>query len=258
MTDWFLPRAERAWSSGNLVIPRVHGAAYFARLAEVVGEACHGDEIYFTDWRGDADQLMTAAGPSIGQLLCDAAGRGVQVRGLLWRSHSDLISFSARENQKLGVEIIDGGGQALLDQRVRRGGSHHQKMFVLRHRDRPDADLAFVGGVDLCHSRRDDAAHAGDPQRQPMDRRYGPRPPCPWVHTWCNCCAPTPASDHRSRSRQRASARSPVATSMRLRARPAGLHRGPVPVVRQRGAHTRRGIAPRARTSGHRGRAAVP
>ena len=177
MTDWFLPRVERPWSGGNLVIFRLHGAAYLARLAEVVGGTGPGDEIYFTDWRGDADQLMTAAGPSIGQLLCDAAGRGVRVRGLLWRSHSDLISFSARENEKLGGAINDAGGQALLDQRVRRGGSHHQKMFVVRHRDRPDADLAFVGGIDLCHSRRDDAFHAGDHQSQPMDRRYGPRPP---------------------------------------------------------------------------------
>lgn len=177
MSDWFLPRAERPWSSGNLVVPHVHGVAYFARLAEVIGGTGHGDQVYFTDWRGDADELLTAEGPSIGQLLCAAARRNVQVRGLLWRSHSDRASFSAQENQKFGAEINDVGGEALLDQRVRRGGSHHQKMVLVRHRDRPDADVAFVGGIDLCHSRRDDAAHAGDPQSQRLDRRYGPRPP---------------------------------------------------------------------------------
>ncbi len=177
MSDWFLPRAERPWSSGNLVVPHVHGVAYFARLAEVIGGTGHGDQVYFTDWRGDADELLTDEGPSIGQLLCAAARRNVQVRGLLWRSHSDRASFSAQENQKLGAEINDVGGEALLDQRVRRGGSHHQKMVLIRHRDRPDADVAFVGGIDLCHSRRDDAAHAGDPQSQRLDRRYGPRPP---------------------------------------------------------------------------------
>jgi phosphatidylserine/phosphatidylglycerophosphate/cardiolipin synthase-like enzyme len=177
VTDWFLPPAERPWSSGNLVVPHVHGAAYFARLAEVVGATGPGDQVFFTDWRGDADELLTAEGPSIGRLLCAAARRDVQVRGLLWRSHSDRTSFSAQENQRLGAEINEAGGEALLDQRVRRGGSHHQKMVVVRRRDRPDADVAFVGGIDLCHSRRDDAAHAGDPQSQPMDRRYGPRPP---------------------------------------------------------------------------------
>ena len=37
--------------------------------------------------------------------------------------------------------------------------------------------MAFAGGIDLCHSRRDDAAHHGDPQRQPMAAVYGHRPP---------------------------------------------------------------------------------
>ena len=42
---------------------------------------------------------------------------------------------------------------------------------------RPELDVAFVGGIDLCHSRRDDASHPGDPQGQPMAAVYGPRPP---------------------------------------------------------------------------------
>ena len=177
MSDWFLPRERRPWSGGNQVVPRVHGSDYFARLVEAVEGARAGDELFFTDWRGDDDELLTDGGPSIGELLCDAARRGVAVRGLLWRSHSDKTSFSAQENQKLGTRINEAGGEALLDQRVRRGGSHHQKMVVLVHRDRPARDVAFVGGIDLCHSRRDSAAHRGDSQRQAMDARYGPRPP---------------------------------------------------------------------------------
>lgn len=177
MSDWFLPTSERAWTTGNLVIPRVHGAAYFDRLTEVIGRAGQGDEVYFTDWRGDADELLGPGGPTVAELLCGAARRGVRVRGLLWRSHSDHFSFSAQENQRLGLQINEAGGQALLDQRVRRAGSHHQKLVVVRHPEHPDDNVAFVGGIDLCHSRRDDATHAGDRQRQPMDRRYGPRPP---------------------------------------------------------------------------------
>ena len=56
----------------------------------------------------------------------------------------------------------------LLDQRVRFGGSHHQKLVVLRHPDEPERDVAFAGGIDLCHSRRDDADHRGDPQAVQM------------------------------------------------------------------------------------------
>ena len=49
--------------------------------------------------------------------------------------------------------------------------------MILRHRDRPELDVAFLGGIDLCHGRRDDASHRGDPQPQPMAAAYGPRPP---------------------------------------------------------------------------------
>jgi len=48
---------------------------------------------------------------------------------------------------------------------------------VLRHAGHPRDDVAFVGGIDLCHSRRDDACHAGDPRRQPMAAVYGTSPP---------------------------------------------------------------------------------
>jgi phosphatidylserine/phosphatidylglycerophosphate/cardiolipin synthase-like enzyme len=174
---WLLPAAERPWTRGNRVTPLVHGATYFERLVTVVTATGPGDLVWFTDWRGDADELLTADGPTVGGLLGDAARRGVDVRGLLWRSHSDRTSFSAQENQLLGRLVNDAGGCALLDQRVRRGGSHHQKLVVVRHRDRPQDDVAFVGGIDLSHSRRDDAQHAGDRQCQPMDIRYGATPP---------------------------------------------------------------------------------
>jgi phosphatidylserine/phosphatidylglycerophosphate/cardiolipin synthase-like enzyme len=177
VSDWFLPEQERPWSGGNLVIPRVHGAEYFARLLDTVQATERGDQVFFTDWRGDADELLADGGVTVGELLGDAARRGVRVRALLWRSHSDKAKFSAQENQRLGAQINDAGGQALLDQRVRRGGSHHQKMVVVRHAARPPEDVAFVGGIDLCHGRRDDTAHMGDLQPQLLDRRYGPRPP---------------------------------------------------------------------------------
>ena len=61
--------------------------------------------------------------------------------------------------------------------RVRTGGSHHQKLVVIRHRDHPERDIAYVGGIDLCHSRRDDAEHLGDPQALEMAPEYGETPP---------------------------------------------------------------------------------
>ena len=191
--DWFLSAGERrnpatrldrrrpageAWSTGNAATPLVHGATYFAELLRCVAQLRRGDLLLFTDWRGDPDQLLSSdPDSSVSRCFCAAAGRGVDVRGLVWRSHFDKLGFSAAENRHLGEEIAQAGGEFLLDMRVRTGGSHHQKFVVLRHPGRAELDVAFVGGIDLCHSRRDDSEHRGDPQPQPMAKIYGPRPP---------------------------------------------------------------------------------
>ena len=119
---------------------------------------------------------MRDDGPTVGELFTRAIKRGVCVRGLVWRSHWDGLSFSKAENRARDLEMEHAGGEILLDQRIRRMGSHHQKFVVLRHDDDPSRDIAFAGGIDLCHSRRDDAEHRGDPQRLPIATAYGPRP----------------------------------------------------------------------------------
>lgn len=186
MTDqWFLTGAERgnpdsglpAWSEGNSVRPLVHGATYFDELVTEVEALRAGDHLFFTDWRGDPDERLRDGGPTIAELFGAAAVRGVIVKGLMWRSHLDTLQYSEEENQHLGDDIRRAGGEVLLDQRVRLGGSHHQKLVVLRHPDDPDRDVAFVGGIDLCHSRRDDASHHGDPQAVQMAAKYGDTPP---------------------------------------------------------------------------------
>lgn len=191
--DWYLTADERgnpstrldrrhpdgrSWTEGNLVTPLVHGKAYFAALGERVSRMREGDLLLFVDWRGDPDQRLTGErGSEVAALFADAARRGVDVRGLVWRSHWDRLAFSAGENRHLGEDINAAGGECVLDMRVRLGGSHHQKFVVLRHPGRPELDIAFLGGIDLCHSRRDDSSHAGDPQPQTMAKVYGPRPP---------------------------------------------------------------------------------
>ena len=136
-----------------------------------------GDHLFFTDWRGDPDERLRDDGPTIAELFAAAAKRGVVVKGLLWRSHVDKLAYSEEENRTLADDIRAAGGEVLLDQRVRRGGSHHQKLVILRHPDEPERDIAFAGGIDLCHSRRDDARHLGDPQPIAMAKAYGKNPP---------------------------------------------------------------------------------
>jgi len=160
------------------VRPLVHGATYFAELQERIAATGPGDLIYFTDWRGDPDERLNGEpGSEVETLLSAADERGVDVRGLVWRSHWDKLSFSEAENRHLGEQLQRHGAEVLLDMRVRTGGSHHQKLLVIRHGDDAGRDIAYVGGIDLCHSRRDDARHLGDPQPQSMAEEYGPRPP---------------------------------------------------------------------------------
>src|ERR1700712_4028125 len=169
--DWLLTKQERAnpttrldarhpgdqaWSEGTLVRPLVHGATYFAELYERIEATREGDLVLFTDWQGDADERLTGEpGSEVVEVLGRADERGVDVRGLIWRSHTEMLNFAASENRLLGRQLQSRGAEALLDMRVRTGGSHHQKLVVIRHRDHPEQDIAYVGGIDLCHSRRD-------------------------------------------------------------------------------------------------------
>jgi phosphatidylserine/phosphatidylglycerophosphate/cardiolipin synthase-like enzyme len=192
-SEWLLTKPERgnpttvldarhegdqAWSTGNLVRPLIHGATYFPRLHEAVEAARPGDLVLFTDWQGDADERLTGEpGSEVVEVFGRADERGVDVRGLVWRSHSDLTGFFAEENRHFGEQLQHRGAEVLLDMRVRTGGSHHQKFVVIRYRDDPSRDVAFVGGMDLAHNRRDDADHGGDPQPQPLTKEYGEHPP---------------------------------------------------------------------------------
>jgi phosphatidylserine/phosphatidylglycerophosphate/cardiolipin synthase-like enzyme len=190
--EWFLSAAERgnphsgvdrrrgdglAWTTGNDVRPLIDGHAYFAALLPAIRAMNAGDLLMFTDWRGDPDERLDGPGTGISRVLCQAARRGVIVKGLIWRSHTDRFQFSSSENDHLGDEIEAAGGECLRDMRVRTGGSHHQKFVVLRHPGRPQLDVAYVGGIDLCHGRHDDSAHDGDPQPSPIAAAYGKHPP---------------------------------------------------------------------------------
>ena len=189
-TRWFLTADERgnpathidrrrgsdlAWTDGNRVEALIDGAAYYQRLFEVLRSLGPGDKLFFTDWRGDWDERLDGEGTEIGEVLASLARGGVDIRGLMWRSHPTRMHFSEQQNLELGRMVNAAGGEVLLDERVRVAGSHHQKLVVAERRGAED--VAFVGGIDLCHGRRDDQRHLGDPQGISIGSRYGARPP---------------------------------------------------------------------------------
>ena len=179
LADWFLTAEERGNPATRTFPPGARAAgpsrwstarATSTSWSPRSRRSTPGDYVFFTDWRGDPDQKVRDEGPTIAELFCTAAERGVVVKGLMWRSHLDKFAYSEEENRHLGEAIERAGGEVLLDQRVRFGGSHHQKLVVIRHPGAPERDVAFAGGIDLCHSRRDDEHHLGDPQAVQMSR----------------------------------------------------------------------------------------
>ncbi|MCP2622263.1 phospholipase D-like domain-containing protein [Mycolicibacterium smegmatis] len=87
------------WFTGNNVEVLVHGATYFDRLTDEVEKLGRGDHLFFTDWRGDPDERTRDGGPTIAELFCRAAQRGVVVKGLMWRSHLDQFAYSEEQNR---------------------------------------------------------------------------------------------------------------------------------------------------------------
>ncbi|MGN0065798.1 MAG: phospholipase D family protein [Nocardioides sp.] len=167
-----------AWSRGNLARPLVHGSTYFAALLEAVESTGEGDLVWFTDWQGNPDQRLSDDPDSeLVGVLGRAVDRGADVRALVWRSQPSLLGYSHEEHRDLGSQLQERGADVVLDMRVRRGGAHHQKFVVVRYAGSPARDVAFVGGIDLCHGRRDDANHGGDPQAEEIAEEYGDRPP---------------------------------------------------------------------------------
>jgi phosphatidylserine/phosphatidylglycerophosphate/cardiolipin synthase-like enzyme len=164
-----------AHTTGNHVELLVHGRPYFERLHRALCALQAGDEVHFADWRGDPDQYLVDD-VELASVLKELAERGVRIRGLVWRSHPKVTGFHLEHHLELAERVNDAGGLILLDQRVRPAGSHHQKLVLLRHSSPDREDLAFVGGIDLCHGRRDDAQHLGDSQTEDLDPAYGARP----------------------------------------------------------------------------------
>lgn len=187
--NWFLVAGERdndhsaidrrrggvTWTEGNLALILIDGAEYFTHLHDALDSTAVGDTIYMTGLEDNADERLGGPGTEISRVLGDLTKRGVGIRGLVWRSHGG--SYAEEKNLMFSRAVNTAGGEVLLDNRIRRGGSHHQKLVVIRRSTRLAEDIAFVGGMDLVHGRHDDERHLGDPQPAELDsEHYGKRP----------------------------------------------------------------------------------
>ncbi|GGB92117.1 phospholipase D-like domain-containing protein [Cellulomonas carbonis] len=177
--DWLLdesvmsPFRSPAFTSDNAVTFEVDGQTYMGILADRLDALTVGDQVLLAGWRFSAEQRLRAEpGPGIAERLAALSARGVVVRVLAYGSAFSTLPFRrpavpalpSRDNAEFRSAVRTGGGHAVLDGRVPLFGSHHQKAVVVT--SAAEGPFAFVGGIDLCLDRMDNAAHVDPPFRQ--------------------------------------------------------------------------------------------
>jgi phosphatidylserine/phosphatidylglycerophosphate/cardiolipin synthase-like enzyme len=178
--DWFLTEAEMspfrtpAFTLDNVVTFHVDGESYLGALNDRFVMLAQGDSVLTAGWRYSPEQMLTPVNPGshgIQDLLVGLQNQGVKVRALIYGSLASTAPFRialpalpSKDNFDFRTGLVNAGAQAVLDARLPRFGSHHQKAFVVQ--SAAEGPSAFVGGIDTCLDRFDTAAHSNPPQRQ--------------------------------------------------------------------------------------------
>ena len=191
VSDWFLtggrtrqsrPPSCPPGARATRAEPLIHGATYFDHLATEVEALRAGDHLSSPTGAATRTRRCATAGRRSPNFL-PRRERGVVVKGLVWRSHLDKFAYSEEENQHLGEGSRQAGGEVLLDQRVRFGG-RIIRSWSSSGIPGPGTDVAFAGGIDLCHSRRDDESITATRRRSQMAKiRRTP----PWHDVQLRC-----------------------------------------------------------------------
>jgi phosphatidylserine/phosphatidylglycerophosphate/cardiolipin synthase-like enzyme len=178
--DWFLDAAQMApfrtpaFTRDNVADFFVDGESYMESLATRFDGLASGDRVLMAGWRFSPEQrLRPAVGGSLGiqDLAIDLHARGVNFRALVYGSFASTLpvrisipAFPSKDNFDFRTTLANAGVNAVLDARVARFGSHHQKCAVIQ--SAAEGSWAYAGGIDICLDRWDNAAHADLPARQ--------------------------------------------------------------------------------------------
>jgi phosphatidylserine/phosphatidylglycerophosphate/cardiolipin synthase-like enzyme len=135
-TASFAPR------SGCRVEPFLDGSQALPRIADAIRAA--RSHVHLAGWHFDPSFRLEEEGPTLRDLLAEAAGR-VDVRVLAWAGAPLPLFHPARREVRQTCEELAGGTRIAmaLDGRERPLHCHHEKLVVV------DDEAAFVGGIDL-------------------------------------------------------------------------------------------------------------
>ena len=144
------PPADGGWAgtasfaprSGCRVEPFLDGAEALPRIADAIRSA--RSHVHLAGWHFDPSFRLEAEGPTLRELLAEAAER-VDVRVLAWAGAPLPLFHPGRGEVREACRELVGGTRIsmALDARERPFHCHHEKLVAV------DDKAAFVGGIDL-------------------------------------------------------------------------------------------------------------
>jgi phospholipase D1/2 len=163
-------------TSGNKIQAFTTGVAYFNDIIDAVNQAA--SEICIAGWQVSWDALLKP-GTRLYDILLAAAKRGVKIHVMPWDDTNPLQTYD--DQTKFVLESINSNSDVkgspvtvvLAKSLAKKNNSyfsHHQKQVII------DRKIAYVGGIDLCYGRYDDATydlHADKDGREVMNRYNG-------------------------------------------------------------------------------------
>jgi phosphatidylserine/phosphatidylglycerophosphate/cardiolipin synthase-like enzyme len=144
------PPADGGWArtaafaprTGCRVEPFVDGGEALPRIADAIRSA--RSHVHLAGWHFDPSFRLEEGGPTLRELLADAAER-VDVRVLAWAGAPLPLFHPDRGEVREVCKKLAGGTRVTmaLDARERPFHCHHEKLVIV------DGETAFVGGIDL-------------------------------------------------------------------------------------------------------------
>lgn len=144
--------------------------------------ACEGaqDEICIIGWQVNWDAQLSP-GKRLYDVLLKAAGKGVCIYVMPWQHNNPVQTYDYQTkivleeiNRKLNLKEAENRVHVLCSASFATENnayySHHQKLVVI------DRAKAYVGGIDLCYGRYDDATYTlqADAAGRQVMNRYNP------------------------------------------------------------------------------------
>ena len=143
---------------GNRIDAHVDGSEALPAITEAIEGA--RSQVWLAGWHFSPDLYVQAGGPTVRELLAEAAER-VEVRVLAWAGAPLPLFHPSRREVREAREQLTRGTRIsyALDDRERPMHCHHEKLLIV------DGEVAFVGGIDLSLLGGDRLDHPSHPPR---------------------------------------------------------------------------------------------